>query len=398
MVPPVTRWVVVGGGTAGCVVAARLSERPGNQVTVLEAGPVSTGPASASYLDDLAAPGALWPGITVTDGDGLARAYPQGRGLGGSSAVNGGVLSGASRVGILPSELVGPAELGVIDRALLAAAPAAAPARLSRHHGRRASSADVYLRPALNRANLRVVAGAHVDRVLTRGRVAVGVALASGERFDADRVVCTAGALHTPGLLLRSGVRVTGIGDGLTDHPSRMVEATLRPGTGDDPAGLVTGVALRRGTIEIVTMNHLGRRRPDTAALLVGVLRTSRRGTVRLDPQRADDPCAAPVADCGPLDAADSARLAEGVAYAEAVLTSAPLREVVVDVHVVPELGGYVHAASSCRMGTVVDADGAVAGYTGLFIADASVLPTLPESGTYVPVVTMAERLSARWR
>lgn len=389
---------MVGGGTAGCVVAGRLSEQPDNEVTVVEAGPQGAGAVSASYLDDLDVPGALWPDITVHDGDGSPRPYPQGRGLGGSSAVNGGVVSGEGPAGMLPAESLSPVHLGVIDRALLAVAPAAVPARLSWIDGRRVSTAEVYLGPARARPNLRVVTDVRVDRVLTRKGMVAGVALANGERLYSDAVVCTAGALQTPALLLRSGVRVTGLGEGLTDHPSRMVEIELVAGAGDDPAALVTGVVLRRGPVEIVTMNHLGPRRPDTAALLVGVLRTDRRGSVTLDPGRGDDPAAAPVADCGPLDPADAASLAEGVAHAEALLASAPLRDLVADVRVAAMLGGYAHVSSSCRMGTVVDANGGVIGHPGLFIADASVFPAIPESGTYLPVVALAEHLAARWR
>src|SRR6186713_1562087 len=73
------RWVVVGAGTAGCVVAGRLAEA-GHDVTVVEAG--RTIPPAISRFDALASPGAVFDGPVV-----------RGRGLGGSGAVNGMLMA-----------------------------------------------------------------------------------------------------------------------------------------------------------------------------------------------------------------------------------------------------------------------------------------------------------------
>jgi choline dehydrogenase len=221
---------------------------------------------------------------------------------------------------------------------------------------------------------------------------------AGGEAIAADRVVLAAGAIHSPVLLLRSGVAVAGVGEGLRDHVGRVVELTL-DGAGDiDAHGLVTGVVLRRGVIEVVAMNHLGPQRLGRAALLVGLLANQRRGTVRLNAQQPDDPTAAPAVDFGPLRGADAVRLASGVEMVEELLTTAPFADIVADARVVDEFGGYAHATSTCAIGTVVDEHGAVIGYEDLFVADASVLPVTPPSGTYLPVVLLAERLAGAWR
>ena len=111
-----------------------------------------------------------------------------------------------------------------------------------------------------------------------------------------------------------------------------------------------------------------------------------------------DDPAAPPAVDFGPLGDADTVRLATGVEMVEELLTTTPFTDVVSDARVVDGFGGYAHATSTCAMGTVVDEHGVVAGYEDLFVADASVLPTLPASGTYVPVVLLAERLAHAWR
>jgi choline dehydrogenase-like flavoprotein len=389
-------WLIVGGGTAGCVLAARLSEDPHNHVTLVEAGP-ERGARAVSYLDDLAAPGALWDGLVATDGDSSRRPYPQGRGLGGSSAVSGGVLSTATsdhdldRLPI-PRRVVAVDELGVIDRALLAACADAAPVILSQ-----SSTAEAYLDPVRSRPNLDVLTDRPVATLRISQRRATGVVTADGEAFAADRVVCAAGAIHSPALLLRSGVDAAGLGEGLRDHVGRVVELTLR--TSDDAIAhsLVTGAVLRRGPIEVVSMNHLGPVRPGHAALLVGLLVNQRRGAVRLHAEDPGDPSAPTVVDFGKLGEADTVRLATGVEMAEELLATAPFTDVVGDARVVEGFGGYAHATSTCAMETVVDEHGAVHGYEDLYVCDASVLPVTPPTGTHLPVVLLAERLARIW-
>ncbi|MET0324325.1 MAG: NAD(P)-binding protein, partial [Ilumatobacteraceae bacterium] len=114
--------MVVGAGAAGCVIAARLAEVPGDHVTLVEAGP---GVAGSGRSDE---PGRLFPGP-----------FARGRGIGGSGAVNGmlatpGDLGQYERWGwtdagdalarvLVPLEIPAADELGPLDRALLAAAP-----------------------------------------------------------------------------------------------------------------------------------------------------------------------------------------------------------------------------------------------------------------------------------
>jgi choline dehydrogenase-like flavoprotein len=411
----VTHWLVVGGGTAGCVLAARLGEDAANHVTLVEAGPATAGTVALSYLDDLAAPQLLWPGLVVRDGHDNPRPYPQGRGLGGSGLVNGTVLSGGdlpqydewgwsglvaarSRLQV-PSEPVAIEHLGPIDRALLGSARDGERAVLSRRAGRRVTTADAYLLAGPRRSNVDVVASTHVARITTDHGRATGIVTIGGDRILADRIVCAAGAIHSPALLLRSGITTLGIGASLTDHPSRSIELSVRPEARSDPHSLVTGAALRRGRVEIVALNHLGAQRPGAAAMLVGLLRTARRGSVRLDPDRPDDPLAPPVVDFGRLDDPDDRRwLDDGVDLATRILAAPGFDDILEGFDVGEGFGGYAHATSTCRMGAVVDAHGAVIGYEHLYVGDASVFPEIPASGTYLPTVLLAERLAALWR
>jgi choline dehydrogenase len=57
---------------------------------------------------------------------------------------------------------------------------------------------------------------------------------------------------------------------------------------------------------------------------------------------------------------------------------------------------GVYHATTTCAIGVVVDDAGAVVGYDGLYVADASVFPELPSTNPYFPTLMLAERLAAR--
>ena len=433
-------WVIVGAGSAGCVLASRLSEDPDRSVVLLEAGPADD-PATSAALggrDFFAAvdlPGRTFPSVAAARRPGgPALPYVRGRGLGGSSSVNAMVaLRGDPEIYaawgwddvekawaqvLIPTTLPSGAEFGPLDRALLAAAPDASAVPLTRRDGRRVSAADAYLVPALGRDNLEVRTDASVSRVVLDGRRACGVELVGGEVIEADHVVLAAGAIHSPALLLRSGIDTPGIGDGLQDHPS--VTFTLRLDEPTSPSGaLATGSVLQRDGLQVLPLNHLGSA-ADVAgygALMAAVMRPlGRAGTVRLE---SDDPTVEPVVEFNLLrEPADLDEMVSGTNLVLDLLRREPFRavtrEVYVDEHgtswtalsdperlvawVRSAAGGYVHASGTCAMGTVVDSDGAVLGYHGLRVCDASVFPSIPDANTHLPTTMLAERLVARWR
>lgn len=408
-----TRWLVVGGGSAGCVVAGRLSEVTEDEIVLLEAGP--------DHGSSLAAPGEpvvdrasmVRPGVMVVRRPGDAPVpYVQGSGLGGSALVNGAVVVGdpvdeahGHRLPVEPAD-----DLGPVAEAVLAVTGDDARVGLVRRDGRRVTVVDAYLRPATERGAVQVRCDTGVSRVVLDGRRAVGVVTHTGEQLAADRVVVCAGAIETPALLLRSGVDTPGVGDGIQDHAGVAISFDLRDRS---PGGVVIGAIVARAHRQIVVMDRLPGR-DDMGAMIAGHLAVSSSGRVTLP-----DPDGPPLVELGQLtDPADIEALAEAVVETVSLLRTSQLGAVIGDRYLddrgtspdtivddratlrdwLPEhLGGFHHVAASCRTGTVLDSDGSVRGYDGLYVCDASALRSVPVRNPYLTVVRRAERFAAQW-
>ena len=260
--------LIVGAGSAGCVLAARLSENPEITVGVIEAGGPATDP-------DIAVP-QRWPMLAGRDYDWAYRTVPQprtagrihdwprGRVIGGSSCLNAmahvrgakddfrawAEITGAARwsyEGLLPAfrrtesfsggaseqhgtggplpVLLPDAELSPVVRAYMAAGLAAgipwlgdhntgrligvAPNSLTIRAGRRVTAADAYLEPVLARGNVTVISRTMVHRLTLSGTRVTGVSAEIDGRVrtvEAGVTVLCAGAIATPLLLMRSGI------------------------------------------------------------------------------------------------------------------------------------------------------------------------------------------------
>lgn len=397
-----THWIVVGAGAAGCVVAGRLAEgHRSHRVTLIEAGAGAIPDAmrGSSFFDALATPGRTFAG-----------SFQRGRGLGGSATVNGMIATAGDPAQYagwgwddapaalarvrqrMPAAPARPDELGVLDRALLDAAPDATVVPLNRRAGRRVTPADAYLE-GVDTARLTVRSDAFVTAVELAGRRAIGVRLAGGDVVAGDRVVVTAGAVGTPTLLLRSGVDTPGIGSGLQNHPGLPIVLRLHTGASAPIDGLVTASALCRGPIQLLPLNHLGPEAPGMAMLLVVLMTPTGAGHVTIPGNAASEE---EVVVDHSLPPADRAGLARGVLVAQRLLDHPSIAALLADVETGEAPAGIFHPTSTCAMGTVVDDDGAVRGYERLYVADASAFPAIPTTNTYLPTLMLAERLVSR--
>jgi choline dehydrogenase len=261
-------YVIVGGGSAGCVLAARLSELPDAKVLLVEAGPRDTDPyihMPVGFFKMTSGP-LTWGFETapLRHANNRVAVYPQARVLGGGSSINAEIYTrgcpedydgwvkdhgcdGWSARELLPYfvKSEGNTRLGGKDHGVdgpLGVSDLVSPNRVSLAYvqgcmdfgmpynpdfnsgnqagaglyqttildGRRCSAAVGYLKPAIKRPNLTVMTGVQVNRIIVEQNRAKGIEIVEGaqaKQIDAAKeVIVTAGAIGSPKLLMLSGI------------------------------------------------------------------------------------------------------------------------------------------------------------------------------------------------
>ncbi|OZC99295.1 mycofactocin system GMC family oxidoreductase MftG [Rhodococcus sp. 06-235-1A] len=293
---------------------------------------------------------------------------------------------------------------------------------LNIHNGIRVSAALAYLLPILNRQNLRVQGDSTVTSLMFHGSKVIGVeSIVDGVRnvVRSDTVILSAGAVHTPALLLRSGIGPAddlvalgisvevdspGVGRGFSDHPEVAVPIT--PMNETPTASPALEAVLHSGDVEI---RPYTRRFDRLIAGLahgphvvgVGLMRSTSRGSIGL---RNTDPFEAPDVVYHYLESdVDRRAMRDGVALARDLLAS-PSMSSKVEVPSIDDplaaLGTSLHLSGSARMGpesdstSVLDDHCRVRGVDGLFVVDTSAFPVVPSRGPHATAIMFAERVA----
>ena len=399
--------VVIGGGTAGCTVVSTLASMTTQPIVLIEPGSPSLHDDESAFFSVLAdAALSREVQITLVDG-GSDQPYVQAQVLGGGSAINGLLLTGEE-----PSFLSGltrvasEADCGQVGTALLAEN-----GRFSRlwWNGGRWNPGRA-VQHLVDEGRVTIISDSvtyleHAQRVVT-------VAHTTNEAIEGSLFVMCAGALATPALLLHSSLEraVSGIGDGLQNHPTITFTLQLKQSVSQRFDAAVVRESRSSSGAELLTIAYERTNADDatTGLLSVSLMDPESRGGVwrSQTAMQHDFNMLATIRDRVAMREAvrELISIAMGASFSaisQQVLVDSDgttvdvldaMKNADLDEWIADHLTVVSHAASSCH--EIVDSDGKVRGIGNLYIADSSILHSVPPCSPAGPVVVEAARIA----
>jgi choline dehydrogenase len=486
LLPAQADTIVIGAGTGGAALTGVLAENSTEEILLLEAGPDYGSFIDGRWPKDLLDAKAIplshdWDLITEAP-VGRALDLPRAKVMGGCSSHNGCTASlgaaadyddwstqgnpgwdsdtvepllhwvhdrfrvrryGMSELTVAQAAFVGAGLRSGLpfadDLDELAAGIGIGPMPVNVVDGVRWNASFAFIDPVRDRPHLRIAGDSLVTRLIFDHGSVTGVEVfRHGEThvIRAGRVVVAAGAIHTPALLMRSGLgtpsdlrqldinlvaELPGVGQHLLDHPCVQLDFHGRPGLLDELArtpwnpdeqtvGRARSSRCDTGPYDIhvfmVAGANSGHPGLPPISLYAGAMRAVSEGHVRL---ASPDPHTRPAIDhqygTDP-DGHDLTVLNEALNLLHHMTHDRELSEILGEPSAcalppLQQLVNYCHPAGSCKLGptsdpgAVVNFDGAVHGVDNLYVADASIMPSITRGNPNLPTAMIGARVAS---